>query len=499
MEKAGKRLTLGLTAPIVAGATLATKAAADEAQEMEKLAGVIRRSVPGATDEMIEANERWITNLQNTIGVADGEIRGLEQKFLAAGATIEEAQGMAATAFDTATATGKDYNSIADAMVKGMNGQTAGFSRLGIQVKKADGSMKSMDEILQDLAVHHGAAAEAANTDAGKAAIAQAKMADLAETVGSFLLPVMAQLSDWLSKAADWFNKLPESGQKTIVMLLGVAAAVGPVLIVAGKMVTAFGQIGKAFGILSKLLMANPWVILIAATIALVVLIVANWDKIVAFLKKAWDRIKLGAEAIWNAIKTAVKAAADFLLRLFLNWTLPGLIMKHWDTIKRGVENVVKFIKDTWNGVIGWFRGLPGRIGSAVAGLWDGLKNAFRSALNWIIGKWNGFRLEVKIPGNTLTNLLGIAGKGFRIDTPNIPTFHTGGTFRTATPGGEGLALLKDGEKVTPAGASAQNVYNISIQAGMGADPMAISRAIVEALERFNRTSGPIPITVRSA
>jgi len=38
------------------------------------------------------------------------------------------------------------------------------------------------------------------------------------------------------------------------------------------------------------------------------------------------------------------------------------------------------------------------------------------------------------------------------ISVPRIPTLHTGGRFRTANPGGEGLALLKDREDVVEPG-----------------------------------------------
>jgi hypothetical protein len=501
MEKAGKRLTLGLTAPIVAGATLATKAAAEEAQEMAKLADVIRRQVPGATQEMIDANEEWITNLQNSTGIADGELRALSQKFIAAGASIEDAQEMATASIDTAIATGKDYKSISDAMVKGMNGQTAGFSKLGLETKNADGTMKSLDEILQDLAVHHGAAAAAADTDAGRAAIAQAKMADLAETVGSFLLPIMAQLSDWLSKVADWFNNLDPSGQKMIVMLGGVVAAVGPVLLIASKLVTAFGVVGKAFKALSLLMSANPWVLLIAATVALVMLIINNWDKISAFLTKVWEAIKAAAKATWDWIKSAISAAVQFVTNLFLNWTLPGLIIKHWDKIRDGVKALIDFIKRAWDGVISWFTSLPGRIGSAVSGMWDGIKTAFKSAINWVIDKWNGLSLKIG-PVSFPSWVPGIGGKSIALtlNTPNIPRLHSGGVFQA--PGGarEGLALLESGERVLPRGASSgtQTIVNVTVHAGLGTDPYAIGRGIVEVLQRYEKVNGAIPISVRA-
>ena len=40
------------------------------------------------------------------------------------------------------------------------------------------------------------------------------------------------------------------------------------------------------------------------------------------------------------------------------------------------------------------------------------------------------------------------------------------------------------------------NTYNISVTAGMGADGKDIGTQIVNALKRYERTNGAIPITV---
>ncbi|MFD3911196.1 phage tail tape measure protein [Streptomyces sp. NPDC058603] len=94
--------------------------------------------------------------------------------------------------------------------------------------------------------------------------------------------------------------------------------------------------------------MAAAWVIsmgpvglIIAAVIALVALVVANWDTIVGATKKAWDWV-------WNKIKSV----GQFLLDLFLNFTLVGIIIKHWDSIRSGTIHV-------WNAIVDWVRGLP--------------------------------------------------------------------------------------------------------------------------------------------
>lgn len=487
MGDVGKKLTVGLTLPIVAGATAAVTAAAEEEQQMKQLATVIQNNIPNATEAMVAANEDWVGSLQNSIGVADSEIREMEQKFLAAGVSIEESQRLTAMAYDTAAATGKDAASVADAFVKATNGQVSGLSRLGVQVRKSNGEMKSFDEILQDLNTHQGTAAAAADTTAGRAEIMKLKFADLQENLGSVLIPIMEKLVGWLTAIVDWFNNLDPAGQKVVVMILGIAAAVGPVLVVGAKLVNSFKTISTAFTAMSKLFMANPWVLLIAAVVALVVIIVKNWDKIVEAIKTAWE---------W--IKGIVKTASDWIVNLFKNWSLPGLIVKHWDKIKEGVSNLWKWLKDTWNNIVSWFGELPGRIGKAVGGLFDGLKNAFKNAMNSIIDKWNNFKLQIKLPA-----ILG--GGTITIDTPNIPRFHTGGIFRAPVSGGQGLALLRDGERVLPPGSRSagsgkvENHFHINVESGIGYDKDAVAKAVKDAIEYIARRDGGLFLDVALA
>jgi phage-related minor tail protein len=494
MSSAGSTMTVGLTAPIVAGAALAVDAAAEEQQEMEKLAGSIEKNIPGATEKMIAANEDWITSMQNATGVADSDIRNSIQQLVQAGVPLEEAQKQTAAAMDIAAAKGVDLAKVTNAQVKAYNGNTTALGRLVGQTKDASGEALTLDQIMQNAAdTMGGSAATAADTAAGRAEIMKLKMGDLAESIGSVLLPLMEQLVEWASKVADWFNNLSPTGKKLIVMIAGVAAAIGPVLLVGAKLVKAFGAISKAFGIVSKLMATNPWLLLIAAVVALVIIIVKNWDKITAFLKRTWDWIKTTAGKLWEWIKEVFKAALDWLVKLFLNWTLAGLLIKHWDKIKEGIRNVVQWIKDTWDGVVDWFKNLPGRITNAIGDLWGGLKTAFRNAINWVIDRWNDFKIQIKLPG-----ILG--GSTISLDTPNIPRFHQGGVFRAPTSGGEGLAILKDRERVLPAGGRASGgtiIFAPVIHAGVGTDPNALARAVLEALQTYQRINGPLALDVR--
>ncbi len=81
--------------------------------------------------------------------------------------------------------------------------------------------------------------------------------------------------------------------------------------------------------------------------------------------------------------------------------------------------------------------------------MWDGIKNGFKAVINWIIDKWNGLGFDIP------TIDLGPLGKigGGRIDFPDVPRLHSGGTFNPQGGAQSGLAVLRKGETVTAAGA----------------------------------------------
>jgi hypothetical protein len=196
---------------------------------------------------------------------------------------------------------------------------------------------------------------------------------------------------------------------------------------------------------MSLLMSTNPWLLLIAAVIALVVLIVANWDKITAALKKAWDWITETAGKVGKWITDAFKKAVDFLVDLFLNFTPLGLIIKNFDKIKEAVTGVWEWIKTTFGKVLDFFKSIPGKIGEFFAGLGEAIVSPFKSAFNAVAGFWNRTvgRLSFTVPD--WVPLIG--GKGW--SAPQIPTLGQGGIVTGPT-----LALLGEagpGQRVVEA------------------------------------------------
>lgn len=178
----------------------------------------------------------------------------------------------------------------------------------------------------------------------------------------------------------------------------------------------------------------GPIALVGAAVAGLVVLIIKHWDTIKRVIAAAWEGIKKGVSMAWGAIKTLISTGLNVIKQLFLNFTGPGLLIKHWETIKRTGAAVWTFLRGKWDSFVSFVRGIPGRIASAGRGMWDWIKTGFRSAVNWIIRAWNG--LEFRIPGFDPPGP-GPKFGGFTLGVPNIPMLASGGDVW-----GAGLAVV---------------------------------------------------------
>lgn len=178
------------------------------------------------------------------------------------------------------------------------------------------------------------------------------------------------------------------------------------------------------------LIAMGPIALVIAAVVGLVVVIVKNWDTIKKYTVIAFN-------AVWGAIKSVFSWVKG-------NWPLLLAILTG------PIGLAVLFISKHWDSIIGTIKGLPGRISSAASGMWDGIKDAFRGAINWIIRAWNNFSIgmpSISIP-------FGPDIPGFSINTPNISELANGtrgarGGMTLVGERGPELVDMPGGSKVT--------------------------------------------------
>lgn len=118
-------------------------------------------------------------------------------------------------------------------------------------------------------------------------------------------------------------------------------------------------------------------------------------------------------------------------------------------------------VTDAFESLIRFFDRLPGRISAATRGMWDGLRDSFRSAVNWIIGRWN--RLSFTIGGGSI---MGVPIPSVTLHTPDIPYLARGGHILgagAAIVGERGPELLE-----LPAGATVRPLSGGSAPTAVG-------------------------------
>lgn len=417
MVSSGKRMTTAISLPIVGLGALAIK----EFGEVEQVnaqteaalkstggaAGVTATEIKSLAERMGELSARDAEEVQSATNVL--------LTFTKVRNEMGEGNKMfdrtAEAALNLSARMGTDLNAAMLQVGKAVNDPIKGVSALGRAGVQFTEEQKAMIEgmveagdvmgaqkiVLSELETQFGGSAKAAGDAASPMTELKLAFNDMAESLGEVLMPFIRKAADFLTDLASKFKGLSPEARKWIVTIGGIAAAIGPLLIVGGKLVSAFGQIGKAFSVLSKLMMANPWVLLIAATVALVVIIVKNWDKISEFLGKTWTWIKETSAKAWAAIKNTT---ADI------------------------VGGMLGFLTEAFANFIGFFFDMAGKIldGAALAFGWvpeigdkvEGFRDQFKATTDGILEDLHSQAAEFQSWGETSKEELVKVKDGFQ-------------------------------------------------------------------------------------
>lgn len=233
--------------------------------------------------------------------------------------------------------------------------------------------------------------------------------------IAQYVGPMITKVQEWIDK----FQSLDSGTQDLIVKIAAVAAAVGPVLMIGGKIVGAIGTLSSAIGVILPILgtvggaIASvgmsaiaalpgviaflapfaPFIAIGAAVVAAGVLIYKNWDKIKEVagnlgnaIKEKWEGIKAKTSEVWGNVKETITGAVD-AVKNNVGERL-GRIKSAFEQNGGGIKGVVAA---GWQGIKEYYRVGFDVLNTLTGGKLGEIKDAFfskfreirDSALNW--------------------------------------------------------------------------------------------------------------------
>lgn len=231
----------------------------------------------------------------------------------------------------------KDYNSLSDA------------------IYNADGTAEKMAATMQD-------------NLAGQLKILQSALEELAISFGELLMPAVRKAVDILTKLVNGLNALP-GPVKGIIAGIGLfIAALGPVLMIVGKLIWSIGTImtkgplivggiTKIVGIFTGTLI--PAITAVVSAIGIVPIAIGAVIAGLVLLWKKCDWFREGVISIWETIKESTVAIWNGIKEFFVNlwqgisdswtstWTeITSFLSEFWSGFIEGVKTTWKGIKD---------------------------------------------------------------------------------------------------------------------------------------------------------
>lgn len=265
MAEFGKMAGAAFLAAGVAAATYAVKigidgvkAAIEDEQAQVKLAGALR-SATGATDAQIKATEASILKMELATGVSDEKLRPALQRIAISTGDLSKAQDLLSVALDVSTSTGKPLETVANAIGKAYDGNSAALGKLGIGLSSAELKTMSFTDVQQRLTdLFGGAAAANAETYQGRMDRLKVAFDEAKETIGFKLLPIIQSLVEFivnkvvpaLGNFADFFkpitNAIDNNKEAFLQFITFLQQYVVPVLV--GVLGGAFKVVGEIAG-----------------------------------------------------------------------------------------------------------------------------------------------------------------------------------------------------------------------------------------------------------
>lgn len=397
MQGVGKSLTTKLTLPLAVAGGAAVKFASDFQESMNKVDVAFGKSKKEVKD--------FAKTTLKQFGIAEGSALDMAALFgdmatsmgLNQSAASDMSTSLVGLAGDLASFKNIGIDQATTALAGVFTGETESLKRLGIVMTQANlesfamergmnANIKTMTQA-QKVALRYKFIMEAtsnAQGDFGRTSggaanqmrIFQESLKELSAKFGQVILPVFTKLVSFANGLLQKFSELSPTTKKLIVVLAGIAAALGPVLYILGTLVTLAPAIGTALTV-----MMGPIGLVVAGLTAISVVIYKNW----AGIKSALVKIGNYFIDLYNN-SLPIQLAVNSLIANFKNMLAIGkFVFSTFSTIiKTFANNFITLFKGIGDILMGVFTFDKDKIVQGFTDLTTGLKNNFTTAFDAI-------------------------------------------------------------------------------------------------------------------
>lgn len=299
-----------------------------------------------------------------------------------------------------------------------------------------------------------GAAQQMADTQldnlSGQITILKSALEGLAISFGEILMPKIRAAAEKIQGFVDKLNSMNDEQKETILKIAGVVAAIGPMLIILGKVTSTVGSAMKGFSGLTKgiaklgvkiagssgsITSLGSALGAVAGPVLAVVAVVAT---LIAAFKHLWDtneEFRAAITAIWDGIKSKFEEFSQG-------------IVDRLNALGFDFENIVEVLKAIWDGFCnllapvfeGAFQAISAILGTVLdvitgildvfiglftgnwSQMWDGVKEIFTGVWEGIKGIFSGV---INVITGILDVFLGWFGTSWNEVWTSISTFFT--------------------------------------------------------------------------
>ena len=260
-------------------------------------------------------------------------------------------------------------------------GQEAGPGMMAL-ISQGSDSLVDMTSKITNTKSASEMAEKQLDTFQGSMKLLKSMVEELALSIGDILIPVLRKLTEkYVMPFVGKLQGMSRSSQELAVKIALIASAIGPMFLILSKVFKLLSFGTKILGLISSPI--GVIVVAVGILIAILVRMYKTNEKFRNKVIKVWENIKNKTtksitvmkkwwETNGESIKQSVVNVFNVIYTI-IEWVISGIVVI--------IQKLISSLKYLWES--------NEAFGTAVIGIWNGIKQGIASAINFIVMWWN--------------------------------------------------------------------------------------------------------------